>query len=301
MQTLKKIKSIVIENTSLCGAKCIMCPRGKIKYYYGEMSMKLYKKAIFEAVELGVINFGFCALGDPLMDTKFEERLIHIKENYPYAKIGVTTTGHLLNSKSMDLICKYVDKFKISNYGFSKKTYESVHGGVLKYEDVFRNIDDYLNRSDRPYTTLCFLDLLINHDELEAWKSYYEPKTDQIDIWSPHNWAGLKGDAPQSTNIKPCHRALELDNLIIRANGMVSLCCFSVDNGLILGNMESESLSQIISNDKVAEIQNIHKNNQVLKSNLPCRTCDQIHDRSNALLYTNDKTMKVGKYSLFHE
>jgi hypothetical protein len=131
--------------------------------------------------------------GDPLMDVHLHKRLDYIKQNYPDFQISTTITGHLLGGKNLRLISDYIDIVKISNYGFSKEVYESVHRGGLKYEKVKNDIDEFLALKKRPFTIMTFLDLPENHHELAAWKEYYEPKCERIDIWKPHNWVGHTG------------------------------------------------------------------------------------------------------------
>jgi len=299
------IESVIIENSSLCGANCVMCLRDNANYYYGIMPLDLYKKSINDILSCGINDFAFCAFGDPLMDNFLEERLRFIKESSPNAKIGLTTTGHLLNEKNADLLCKYVDFVKISNYGFSKKTYESVHRGSLKYEKVKQNIDIFLSIPNRPKTTLTFLVLPENEKDIDEWKKYYEPKCDEIDIWKPHNWGGNKNlllktdDQIPPSNLSPCRRAMELNNMIIRADGRVSICCFDISNSLIIGDIKMQNLNSIINGEMAKKIQKIHSEQLVLESDLPCKNCDQIRDRKDALIFTNNPSMKVGKYSLF--
>jgi len=293
--------TIVIENSSLCRAHCIMCPREKVSYGFQMMNMEVFKKAADEAVALGFSDFDFCAFGDPLLDTHLEDRLKYIKGKANNVKIAFATTGDLLYGKNLDLVCEYLDTLKISNYGFTKQSYESVHRGALKYENVKKNIDEYFSRKKRPFTIMTFLDLPENHNDLEDWKNYYQGKADRIDIWKLHNWGGfLDGGREVSKDVLlPCRRALNLDNLIIRADGRVSMCCFDIDSKMILGDIKQNTLSEIMHSARTLEIQNIHKQQKILSSDLPCRGCDQIRDRKDALIWTSDSKMQTGKYSLF--
>jgi len=302
------LPSICIENSSLCGARCIMCPRDKVDYFKAQMPMDLFKKTVDEAAAMGMSQFSMCALGDPLMDTNLEERMQFVKENYPSLEVSITTTGHLLNDAMADLVCRYMKPIKISNYGFSKETYQKVHRGALKYEQVISNIETYLRRPDRPYTIMTFCILPENQHEKEAWKDYWEPKVDRIDIWLPHNWGGFYSPPPNNPTtpqsgeeiVKPCQRVMDLDDLVVRADGRVNVCCFNVHNDqVIIGDIKTETLRDIVNNEKVNELQRIHREGLVMSTDLPCKKCDQIRDRNFALVYTSDFRMQVGKYSLY--
>jgi radical SAM protein with 4Fe4S-binding SPASM domain len=298
--------AIVIENTTLCGAHCIMCPREKFQYKLEMMPMDIFKKITDEAANLGMKYFQFSGFGDPLMDNFLEDRFLYIKEKYPHIKITMVNTAHLLQGKKLELVCEFVDVIKISNYGFSKRTYELIHRGNLKYEKIYKNIDIFLHSRKKPYTIMTFLDLPENHDEMEAWKNYYEPLADRIDIWKPFNWGGTfmgqEGEAVMDNFfVKPiikCDRVLNLRALSFCTDGSISMCCLDFNRKLTIGNIKMNSLAEIINNDNVKAIQKMHRNGSILQSNLICKNCDQIRDRTNALIYTSNRNMQVGKASL---
>jgi MoaA/NifB/PqqE/SkfB family radical SAM enzyme len=289
---------IKIENTTLCGASCVMCPRDKFRFSFGVMSFGCFRSIVDQTAALGIGSMIFGGLGDPLMDKYLKQRLEYVKINYPDVKMSMINTGHLLKGRNLDLICEYLDVIKISNYGFSKEAYESVHRGKLRYEKVRRNIDQFLERQKRPYTIMTFLDLVENHAEMEAWIRYYEPKCERVDVWKPHNWGGGSGTAAIGAITAPCKRALALSDLTFCADGSVSMCCFDYNRELTIGNILVDSLENVINGERVARIQQIFESSAVLGSDLICKNCDQIRNRSDALIYTSDKNMWVGKNSM---
>jgi hypothetical protein len=235
------------------------------------------------------------------MDNYLEERCKYVKSNYHKIKLSMINTGHLLSGEKLRIVLEYIDLIKISNYGFTKATYESVHGGTLKFEEVKQNTDRFLeickgDGGGKPFTIMTFLDLPENHNELAEWQAYYEPRCNRIDIWKPHNWGG-QTDISISESVKPCRRALDLSDLTFCADGSVSICCFDYNRKLIIGNIQKEhSLTKIINSDMTKAIQNVHLNGQMLHCDLICKHCDQIRDRTDALIYTNGN-MAVGKNS----
>jgi MoaA/NifB/PqqE/SkfB family radical SAM enzyme len=192
MQDLTKT-IIKIENTTLCGASCVMCPRDEFNFHNQVMTLECFKKLSDETYRLGVRSMIFGGFGDSLMDVQLYERLDYVKQNYPDFQISMTNTGHLLEGKKMRIVSDYIDVLKFSNYGFSKEVYESVHRGALKYEKVRSNIDEFLSLKKRPFTIMTFLDLPQNHHEIAAWKEYYEPRCERIDIWKSFNWGSYTG------------------------------------------------------------------------------------------------------------
>jgi wyosine [tRNA(Phe)-imidazoG37] synthetase (radical SAM superfamily) len=145
-----KLVNIVIENTTLCAASCVMCPREKFKHPHESMKFTIFKKSIDESVKAGVKYMCITGYGEPLMDSELEEKLKYIKDNYDNVKVGINTTGHRLRGSILDVVCKYVDIIRISNYGITKESYERVHRGLLKYEDIKKNIEMLLERCPPP-------------------------------------------------------------------------------------------------------------------------------------------------------
>lgn len=52
----------MIENTTICGANCIMCPRNKFSHKFENMPFDTFKKIIDELVGGGVKKSEFVAL-----------------------------------------------------------------------------------------------------------------------------------------------------------------------------------------------------------------------------------------------
>jgi hypothetical protein len=60
----------------------------------------------------------------------------------------------------------------------------------------------------------------------------------------------------------------------------------------------NESFEDIIANEETKRLQQLHRNGAILSSGLICKDCDQIRDRTDALIYTSDKKMRVGENSM---
>lgn len=293
-------REILIENTTACGANCIMCPRDKYDGEFSHMDMDLFKKAVDESIELGVISINMGGYGDCFMDPKFYDKLKYIKSKYPSVKITSGSTCHLINQDKLHLL-KYISMLKISMYGFTKETYEKVHRGKLNFDCVIGNINEIINmpKSERPYIIMSFLLLPENKHELQDWLNYWEPKVDEILVWLPHNWAGayevndISENQKNSLSLRSCGRPFTGD-FLIHNTGEVSVCCFDFNKKLVIGNLREDNLKQILTSDKLEFVKEVHKKCTFNESDLLCKYCDQILDRSDALVYANNKDRKVG-------
>lgn len=297
---MNKVKTLTLEITTHCQADCIVCVREKLRFKLGNMSQNLFEKAICEVSELYIsrgevlqyIDLG--GMGEPLLDVGMERKLEWLNENYPDIKVGVTTNGQLLSAKK-DILCRYVDVLKISNYGFSKKSFEAVHRGSLVFEDVKRNIEEFLAIpiDNRPRVIMSFLMLNENQGEEKEWQEYWEGKCEELYVWLPHNWAGYNKSHTKQNPVECRSCGRPGNDFTIRANGDVSACCWDFNRELTIGNLNECSFEEIYEGEKLEQIIDMHKKKAFFECDNLCRYCDQLYDRSDALIYSSNKKFKV--------
>lgn len=295
------MKIISIENTTLCAANCKMCVRKKYKGPLASMEQELFEKAVKEAVQCGVEMMTLTGFGEPLMDTEIERKLVYIKEQFPSVRVALTTTGYRLEGHLLDIVCTYLDEINFSMYGIDKETYEYVHGGSMVFEENKKNIDDLLNREKRPYVIMSYLDIPATHASIDEWKNYYEGKADQVNIWKLHRWPHTGNEDMSFQQCTPC-RCLRLDTLnglYIKVNGEVSPCCFDFNTELSIGNIKEHTLQEIIDGSALRKLRAMQDEDSLRNSDLICGDCDQVYSRENALVYSSNKDMCVGRHSLF--
>ena len=298
---MKRIKVISIENTTFCAANCVMCPREKFRHRLENMSFDLFKKSVDEAISCGVECIQICGFGDPAIDPNFIEEMKYVKGKYPHIRLGTTNTCHMIKGAVLDAVCEYMDEIVISMYGMTKASYEKIHGGALKFEEVRQNIDILLTREKRPHAVIDFLLMPENENELEEWRAYYEPKADRCDVWRLQNWAGYLYNQDREKPFRECFRINSLNGMFIRTDGSVSICCMDYNRDLVMGNIRQQSLKDIIAGKSIKYLQDINHKGGGIESHPICGNCDQIHDRSDALVYSTDSNMRPGKHPLFDD
>jgi len=79
----------------------------------------------------------------------------------------------------------------------------------------------------------------------------------------------------------------------VRVNGDVSVCCFDFNHKLVVGNLYKQSLYDILAGEALAKVKNVHKLRAFEGCGLLCTNCDQIYDRKDALVYSNNASRKV--------
>ena len=299
---MKPFLTLTIENTTYCSANCVMCPREQITFEKGNMPQKLFMKSIKEVQEfyrknnneIKYLDFG--GMGEPLLDPELKLKMKWMKDNYPATKINLTTNAQLLKQKS-DILCEYVDVLKISNYGFSKASFESIHRGSLIYEEVKHNLEEFLNipLEKRPKVIMSFLMLEQNQGEEWDWLEFWKSKCEEIYIWKPHNWAGAMGGLHNLNYAESRSCGRPGNDFAIRANGDVSICCWDFNRELSIGNISEMSFEDIYYGEKLRKIREMHDNRAFCKSGTICEVCDQIFDRHDALVYSSKEDFVVGE------
>ena len=302
-------RELTVENTTYCGANCIMCPREKYHYSWKHMDTEFFKKIIDQAVKLGMQSLDACGFGDPFMDPEYRDKLAYIKEKYPHIKVYTSTTGHLIDSKRLPWVCELIDTIKISHYGFSKSVFEKIHRGSLKYEKVVKNIEELLgiSKEDRPYVIMQFLIFPENEHQVKEWKNYWEPKADEVMIWLPHNYGGSlyskylnHPEEMRKSKPRSCGRPFK-GNLFVRENGEVSMCCFDFDRQLVIGDLRRQNLRDILEWGPLRKIRVVHTKGTYDECDYICKDCDQIYPRDHALVYASSQIRKVGVLTSHHD
>jgi hypothetical protein len=294
-------RELTVENTTFCGAKCVMCPRESYSFQWRHMPLDLFETIIEQAVELGMSSLDACGFGDPLMDPGFQAKLEYVKTKHPAVKVYTSTTGQLLHGEALGWVCRCIDTLKISNFGFSKEVYEAIHGGALKYEKVMSNIEALLAlpRPQRPYVIMLFLVFPENEHQIDRWKAYWEPKVEEIVVWLPHNYGGGRDyghqDVVEQRKLTPrsCGRPFR-GNLFVRENGEVSMCCFDFDRKLLIGDLRTQTLAEVLAGEPMAKLRAVHEKGDFENHDYICKGCDQLYPRDDALLYATNSDRKAG-------
>lgn len=292
-------KEINIEVTTLCDAKCIMCPRDEYPFPFKSMNFELFKRVLDDALENGVQSLVICGYGDIFLDKGIEQKLRYAKETSPTLKIFTSSTCSRVSKDKLHLL-NYLDTLKISMYGMSKKPYEDVHRGKLVFETVWENIHNILEyrkgRKKPLYIPMNFLILPENEHEVDAWRQYWEPLVDEIQIWRPHNYGSILSETyPWNETIakRSCGRPFHGEPYV-HENGDVSVCCFDNTRELVIGNLAREKLSDLMQSPRLKHIQQVHRDGLFDSSDLICKSCDQVLDRGDALVYSSNSARKVG-------
>jgi radical SAM protein with 4Fe4S-binding SPASM domain len=205
-----------------------------------------------------------------------------------------TTNGYMLYEKYYDLLLKYVDIIKFSIFGVTPKTYQEMH--KLQYGRTLNNILNYLDyaksHTNKPYTSGLFIETDINRHEREDWIKFWEEKLDEVSVWKPHNWLNLRYRIITDNQVS-CNRPFS--TVYVHANGDVSPCCWDINKKLLVGDLNKNTLTEIMESKALKQIQKKHRRNDF--TGLLCGDCDQTCQSEDNLIYSSNKERTVGTYA----
>lgn len=301
------------EVTDHCNASCIMCPREEHENgrEHGIMDQGKYERSINEVVALGAKKVVLTGFGEPMLDKRLEKKIAYAKSKG--LSTYIITNGSVLNSKRAQGILEAgLDEMRVSFYGMGRDTYNTVMQG-LDYERTRDGLLEFLVMRDRlglhTKVQLSYLTMPENAKDEEAFREYWEPRVEAIEIWRPHNFGDGRDyrervDNSRESIKKTCGRP-ESGPLQIQWNGEVIPCCYDYNNKIVLGNAFEQPVLEILNNDKYRLLRYAHRTGRF--SLFPyCDQCDQLLPHADALVYTNrhnlppEEAVKLSNTDLFN-
>ena len=275
-----------IENTNACNAKCIMCPRDKMKRAVGFMDFDLFRKIVDECSdnkELKEVHLH--GYGEPLLDARLIDRIIYAKKKKIKKLYFVTNASLLTKEYSRALINAGIDAIKFSIYGNSPQTYEAIHSG-LKFDVVKENVLEFFRlRKELKAKSLSakiqFLPLDANKHERDAFFRRWEPiidkkRGDAVQEFQIHNWIyGRDYHSVDADTSKKRSCVIPFFSLQILWNGDVTACCWDYDGKMKFGNVSNKSIFQIWNGDEFSDFLQSHRRGKFQLLNV-CNMCDQL-------------------------
>lgn len=271
----------IIEPTSYCNYKCIMCPnKDYLENQKGDIGMDLFRKIIDEIKNYAVF-IQLYWMGEPFLFPDLFQMIDYISVNSE-ADIIISTNGSLLNDDLINkIIYSNIYKLIISlDAAKSQIVYEKIRiGGNLA--TVIRNVSQLLEKNINIKIDLQFIDFNINKNERSEFESMWRDKRCRLSFSWLNTWANQFSelkletccDSPYSLIKRlPCSDLWY--KMSIHWNGIVSTCCYDWNFNAILGNLNENNVKTIWNSDLITQYRNYHKNSQFEKVPL-CANCNE--------------------------
>lgn len=259
-------KYYVIEVTNKCNFCCSICPNS-IRHQgnaFGCMSIELYEGILHQIRDCAeVIQLYW--MGEPLLNPEIYSFIRLCKERTK-AKAIISTNGSLLSRDVVQKL-KYagLDELVISvDACDSQAIYELIRrGGDLSQLNA--NITTLLHNKGDMHVILQFIDMYVNHSELEGFRKKWAKYDCDLEISCLYTWSNQMPSLNlASNNLSPVLKKDRVpcadlwNKLAIHWNGMVSACCFDYSNRLLLGDCNKKTLVDIWNDEQICKLRTMH-------------------------------------------
>jgi radical SAM protein with 4Fe4S-binding SPASM domain len=227
------MKTLAIELTNRCNAKCEFCINRKFEKF-GDMSDEIFNKVIRDAKEFDLKLIVLNNIGEPFLRKDLLTKIKIIRENFPEVKIVMFSNGNLLTIKALKELKRLKVIFCVSLNASSSEGRKRM--GLNDYERVKKLIKTGLKM--KAISKVTFVEKAAKTQfELEEFSRIFGTDGQVIPF---ANWAGSMFD---TFNPKyACDRAKH--ELTVLFDGTVSLCCMT-SLKVNFGNIQYFTLKEI--------------------------------------------------------
>jgi radical SAM protein with 4Fe4S-binding SPASM domain len=277
-------RTVHIENTNICNARCTMCSMDVMTRKTGVMSFEQFELLIHECShhpEVREVHLhGF---GEPLVDKDLPKKITLAKKlGLPFTYI-VTNASLMSAKKAKEIIKAGLVGIKFSFYGMSAANYERIHRG-LKFHKTVKNIETFLKVRDSlksltPRVRLQFCPDMAPLEELDMFCEKWRPlmdadRGDLLYITGLHNWAGGKNIIIPKLLESERFCRWPFNDIQILWDGRVVPCVFDYDAKIVLGDVTQASIAQIWQSEEYERFREIWIMRK--SSSIPlCAKCDE--------------------------
>lgn len=283
----KRLKRVRIETSSACNLRCRHCATG-LNYGVGKrsvMDMDIFDKIINQLKEIPSVTECVMYLGgEPLLNKNLALMCRRIKSETNVIHTQFNSNGMLLTEEiCRDLAGSGLNLISISIDGRSPEENDSIRKGA-DYRKVAANVRmlrRYLEGSD---TSLWIANTIFKRDddpdipEIPNFLKKDLPGL-HVDCNYAVKWPDLDGKTAGLDELSICNGVprqfcdMPFNQLAIRPNGDVVLCCYDLLGREVMGNIHQEKLSHIWTNSAYHKLRLNMLNHKVEELPVICKKC----------------------------
>jgi MoaA/NifB/PqqE/SkfB family radical SAM enzyme len=270
---------LVIESTSICNLKCVMCPYPTMGRKNEHMAMSVYEKIIDEA--RGHVEFMWLHLfGEPLLNHDIY-KMIDLAEEAG-VRVGISTNAtRLTEEASRALLDSRLSILILCLDGATKETYEAIRVGG-KFEKVSENIRRFAeikrNSSSRLHASLQMIAMDMNAGEQERFQQEWKHAGfETVLIKGFFTWANQDpalitfGPAPQPSVTGVCHEPWV--GMTVLADGTAVPCCADYSGRNPLGDLKTQSLREVWNGSEMRKLRRMLSDPHSDRTGTLCDKC----------------------------
>jgi len=260
----KRPEAINLEITAICDARCIHCPREAMERSQRQMEMSLFKKLVDQAADLRVPDLCPNGFGEILTMRSFDEHFAYIRSKSHRFRILVNSNGFRMDEDKIDSFLRHeVDFLNITLDGATAETFEKIRVR-LKLDQIEDNVMRLIRARDArglkfPKIRIGMIAIPQNMHEIDAFLAKWKGIVDFVGVGGYTNRAGSldekgifsEAHPEQEANTQAITAAparfcvLPFREMNIWADGRAVLCCDDWNEEHVVGDLNTQSLSEI--------------------------------------------------------
>ena len=276
---------VALEPFNVCNLECTMCPYPDMDRAKSQMTMELYKKIVDDVVAFGHTRLNLTHYNEPFLDTNLFERVRYAKEKGLI--VGFFSNATLMNpEKAQNTLDSGVDWINFSIDGGTKESFEKIRVGA-NFEETFSNISHLIKlrrerNSNKPeiniHTTILSKENLKSSNQLKELlngaDTYTMGLVDSRGNQKNYNFMKTFTSRGNKTRLYPC--SIPWTTLTVMSNGKVCICCRDHEGEVILGDLNKQTISEVLNSEQMLEVRKLHLEGQGDKIDL-CKNCDSLY------------------------
>jgi MoaA/NifB/PqqE/SkfB family radical SAM enzyme len=220
---------------------------------------------------------------EPLLDGAIFSRIDNIRTVHRHSKIEMSTNGMLLSeNKAKDMLSRNIDNIIISLFGSDEENNKTIMGQYMSYDCVknnilrLKNIKDNISSSSKISVVKLLGNPILNNNEVLKDKDMWLGNGINVLEYNFDNRAANVADFRQrdkTLNPNGCDFNRHVERTYIYQNGDVSFCCNDWSKKHIMGNLNQNSLIDILNNKKYNIIRDMINGESATNLDFVCRSC----------------------------
>lgn len=279
--------AVYIEPTNVCNFRCGICPESFPDYrqqagYYQHMSPEVWRSLLPDLKEIAPKVIRFFHTGEPLLNPYLPAMIRYAAEFCP--RLEVTTNGSKLRGGlALQLIDSGLTYLRLSVYSTTNAGYALATGSRFTADEIRRGLQFFRTIRDAVGEGLPHIHAeLVSNDSPDKFRQQYDGIADTMSVKSLHNWGSSDSRLVQLGKADRQVCPMPFYELVIKSNGLVTVCCVDWNNQLVVGDANRESLLDIWRGPKLRAIQEAHLEGN--RASLPsCAQCTAFHGHPDNL------------------
>lgn len=256
-----------------------MCAASRLPNRKGLMDEALFWSAVEQCYELGARRMCPFIDGDPFADHRIPRFVEQLANRYPDLKLYIYTNGMFAHKRAVERIVNAGNTLTLifSIQGGTKDVFERITG--LHWETVMRNLRNAIACANGSKTQVKIA--MCQYSETMPTLPEFIGLGRSLGVEACpglfSNFGGAIHDDLGESMTKDwprrvCDRAIS--HVYVRINGDVDQCCFDVDRKYVYGNLNHQSLREIIESERFQAMRRAHLALDVEAMPECCKDCN---------------------------